>query len=117
VGELLAAAQSFREQRRRQEARKAAEAKARQEQLAAIARQKHLDALAGREPEWWAKVEELVATRLPKSYDLAVQHLVDLRDLAIRKGEGADFSRRLAVLRDAQARKVTFIGRLQDKGL
>ncbi len=117
VGELLAAAQSFREQRRGQEARHAVEERARQDHLAAIARQKHLDGMADHEPELWAKVEELIATKLPKSYDLAVQHLVDLRDLATRKGEGDDFSQQLAVLRTAQARKPTLIGRLRDKGL
>ena len=76
-----------------------------------------MDTLAGREAELWAKVEELVATRLPKSYDLAAQNLVDLRDLAVRKGEGDDFSRQLAVLCEAQGRKATFIGRLRQKGL
>jgi hypothetical protein len=117
VGQLLAAAESFRAQRERGAARKAAKEKARRERLAAIARQKHLDALAGREPELWTKVEELVSTKLPKSYDLAVQHLVDLRDLAVRKCEEADFSRRLAKLREAHARKPSFIGRLREKGL
>jgi hypothetical protein len=117
VGELLAAAEAFRAQRQREEARKAAEEKARQEHLAAIARQKHLDALAGREAHLWTKVEELVATRLPKSYDLAIEHLVDLRDLAARKGEQAGFSRHLTNLREAHARKPSFIGRLHDRGL
>jgi len=117
VGELLAAAKAFRERRQREEARKAAEEKTRQEHLAAIARQKHLDALAGQEPELWTQVEELVATKLPKSYELAVQHLVDLRDLAVSKDEEAAFSRRLAVLREAHSRKPTLIGRLRDKGL
>ncbi len=116
VGQLLAAADTFRAQRERKAARKAAEEKARREQLAAAARQKHLDGLAGREPGLWTQVEELVATKLPKSYDLAMQHLVDLRDLAVRKGEEADFSRRLARLREAHARKPSFIGRLREKG-
>jgi hypothetical protein len=117
VGELLAAAEAFRERRGREEAQKAAEGKARHEHQAAVARQKHLDALAGRELELWTQVEELIATRLPKSYDLAAQHLVDLRDLAVRKGAEADFSRRLAGLHEAHSRKPTLIGRLQDKGL
>jgi len=115
VGKLLVAAETYRAQRQREEARKAAEEKARQEHLAAIARQKHLDALAGRELELWTQVEELVATKLPRSYDLAMQHLVDLRDLAVRKSEEADFSRRLAMLRETHARKPSFIGRLREK--
>jgi hypothetical protein len=117
VGELLAAAEAFSEQRMGREARREAKEKGRQEHLAAIARQKHLDALAGREPELWTKIAKLVATKLPKRYDLAVQHLLDLRDLAAGTGAEADFSRRVAVLREAHARKPSFIGRLQDKGL
>jgi hypothetical protein len=117
VGALLAAAKAFRERHQREEARKAAEEKMRTENLAAIARQKHLAALAGREPELWTQVEELVATKLPKSYDLAVQHLVDLRDLVVRKGEEADFVGRLAALCEAHSRKPAFIRRLQDEGL
>ena len=117
VGQLLAAAQAFREQRRREAERKAAEEKVRQERLATIARGKHLDALAGKESELWAKVEELVATIQSKSYDLAIQHLVDLRDLAFRKGAESDFLRRLTVFREAHSRKSSLIGRLQQKGL
>ncbi len=49
--------------------------------------------------------------------DLAVQHLLDLRDLAVRKGEETAFSGRLVALREAHSRKPSFIGRLQDKGL
>lgn len=118
VRQLLAAAKAFTGQREREEARRAAEAKALQERQAALARQKHLDSLEGEESELWTKVEELVATKLPKSYDLAVQHLVDLRDLAVRKGAETDFSKRLALLREAHSRKrQTFIRRLDEKGL
>jgi hypothetical protein len=117
VRELLAAAEAFRTQRQRKETRNAADEKARQEHLAAIARQKHLEALAGRESGLWTKVDGLVTTKLPKSYDLALQHLVDLRDLAILKGQEAGFSRRLAQLREAHARKPSFLSRLRDNGL
>jgi hypothetical protein len=117
VAELLTAAKTWGEKRRGDEARKAAEEKARRQHLEAIAREKHLDSLAGRIPEVWAKIEELVASRQPKSYDLAAQHVVDLRDLAARQGGEADFRQRLAALREAHVRKQTFIARLRDKGL
>lgn len=42
--------------------------------------------------------------------------LVDLRDLAARNGE-AEFQQRLEELRAAQARKPTFIDRLEKAGL
>ena len=64
----------------------------------------------------WGKVESLIATKLPKSYDQALVLLVDLRDLAARK-DGADFPRRVEALRTAHARKPTFIDRLRKAGL
>jgi hypothetical protein len=61
-------------------------------------------------------VERLVATKLPKNYDQATEHLVDLRDLAARK-DAAGFRRRIETLRAAHARKPTFISRLDKAGL
>jgi len=117
VGELLAAAEAQGRKRRQEEARAAAEAKARREREAAIAREKHLDALASRGPELWASVNELIATRQPKSYDAAVRHLIDLRDLATRQGTMAEFARRVAALREAHVRKQAFVTRLGPAGL
>ena len=51
---------------------------------------------------WDSEVEALVATKQPKKYDLAVQHLVDLRDVAARQGNEA---------------KRTFTERLRGNGL
>jgi len=117
VGELLAAAEARGQKRRQEEARAAAEAKPRREREAAIAREKHLDALASRGPELWASVNELIATRQPKNYDAAVRHLVDLRDLATRQGTMAEFARRIAALREAHVRKQAFVTRLDPAGL
>jgi len=117
VGELLAAAKAWQQRRKQNEARAAAEAKARREREAAIAREKHLDALASRAPELWASVDALIATRQPKNYDAAVRHLVDLRDLAKRGGTTAEFARRIAALREAQVRKQAFVTRLDPAGL
>jgi hypothetical protein len=94
----------------------AAREKARREREAAIARAQHLAALAGREPAIWKQVEGLIASKQPKRYDQAVTLLVDLRDLAARNGE-AEFQQRLEELRAAQARKPTFIDRLEKAGL
>ncbi len=117
AGELLAVAEAQGTKHHRDENRKATEAKAERARWAAIARAKHLDAIAGRELELWAQVEELIATRLPKSYDLALQHLVDLRDLAVRQGRADDTARRVAALHEAHARKSSFIARLVEKGM
>ncbi len=116
VSDLLRAAEQVAEERERIAAEKAAKEKARQEHEAARARAKHLGQLAGKEPMLWEKVKGLIATKQPKSYDHAVELLVDLRDLAARK-DGGSFRQRVEELRVAHARKPTLIGRLHKAGL
>jgi predicted GIY-YIG superfamily endonuclease len=116
VGQLLHAAEAYTTERQRIEAEKRAKEKARREREAAIAREKHLDSLVGREGKLWTEVDGLVATKQPKNYDQAVRILVDLRDLAAR-GKNGDFGLRIAALRQAQAKKPSFIERLRKAGL
>jgi hypothetical protein len=116
VGELRRAAEEYATERNRVEAERRAKEKARHDREAAIAREKHLDSLAGRESKLWGEVDALVASKQPKSYDQAVAILVDLRDLAAR-GKARDFGIRIETLREAQARKPSFIERLRKAGL
>jgi len=116
AGELLRDAQDLAAERRRAEAETAAREKARRERAAAVARVRHLNLLSGREPTLWSQVSDLIASRQPKSYDEAVQLLVDLRDLS-RRNDGTDFSDRLEALRAEQARKPSLIHRLESAGL
>ena len=116
VAELLRAGEQAAGERERMTAENAAKEKEQRERAAVSARAKHLDQLAGKEPVLWEKVEHLVATKQPKSYDQAVQLLVDLRDLAARK-DAADFRWRVEALRTAHARKPTLIVRLERAGL
>ena len=116
VAELLRGAEQASGERRRVAAEQVAKEKARQERDAARARAKHLDQLTGKEPTLWKKVEGLIATKQPKSYDHAVEVLVDLRDLAARK-DAADFRRHVEALRALHARKPTLIDRLHKAGL
>ena len=116
VTQLLQAADAYAEERNRIEAEQRAREKARREREAAIAREKHLDSLVGREPKLWAEVDSLIATKQPSSYDQAVKILLDLRDLDAR-GEGGHFRMRLDTLRHAHARKPSFIERLRKAGL
>ncbi len=116
AGELLRDAQDLAAERRRAEAETAAREKARRERAAAVARVRHLNLLSGREPTLWSQVNDLIGTRQPKSYDEAVQLLVDLRDLSRRK-DGTDFHVRLEALRAEQGRKASLIHRLDRAGL
>lgn len=117
VGELLRSAENLVEENRRLAAQKAAEEKARREREATILRQKHLDKIEGRQPELWNEVENLISTKQPKSYDTAVKLLVDLRDLAIRKGKTDEFRSRIEAIDAAHTRKPSFIERLRKAGL
>jgi len=116
VGQLLRAAEAYTTERKRIEAEKRAKEKSRREREAAIAREKHLDSLVGREGRLWTEVDSLVATKQPKNYDQAVKILVDMRDLAAR-GKSGDFGLRIEALRQAQAKKPSFIERLRKAGL
>jgi hypothetical protein len=116
VGELLTAAEVLIEERLRIDAEKRAAQKARQERETAIARDKHLDSLAGKEAKLWDTVETLITTKQPKSYDEAMRLLVDMRDLDARI-DGGDFRMRIESLRQTHARKPTFIERLNKAGL
>jgi hypothetical protein len=116
VGQLLRAAEEYTEKRKRIEAEKRAKEKASRGREAAIAREKHLDSIIGREPKLWAEVDTLIATKQPKSYDQALKLLVDLQDLDAR-GKGGDFRQRMEALRHAHARKPSFIERLRKAGL
>jgi hypothetical protein len=117
AAELLRSAEDLAEENRRVAAQKAAEEKARRERKTAILRAKHLDEIAGREPGLWNEVENLISTKQPKSYDSAVELLVDLRDLASRKGKTDEFRTGLDAICMAHARKPSFLKRVRKAGL
>jgi len=116
VGEIRRAAEAYTEERKRIEAKQRAQELARRNREVAIAREKHLDSLVGREPKLWAEIGGLVATRQPKCYDRAVKILLDLRDLDARAGIG-DFRTRLETFCELHARKSSFIKRLGKAGM
>jgi hypothetical protein len=68
------------------------------------------------EQSLWAQCDSLIATKQPKRYDQAVRLLVDLRDLAARRGSRT-FGLRVDGLRLTHARKPSFLDRLRKAGL
>ncbi|MCW3841679.1 hypothetical protein ONA70_16385 [Micromonospora yasonensis] len=112
VGELLAAA-GERWLRRQQLAReREAAERERRERAAAAARERHLNALAGRQEQEWQRVATMIETKRPKEYDVAVALLSDLKALAERDGETEAFLRRVRQLRELHARKPSLLDRL-----
>jgi hypothetical protein len=117
AGELREAARRIEAEHVRLEEEKAAAERRRREQEAAQAREKRLQALAGREDETWQKTESLIALRNPAGYERAAALLIDLGELADRTGAFEGFAQRLAQLRARHAGKRTFISRLDAAGL
>ena len=84
VGELRTAAERIRKEIG---AKRAAQARANH--------LKKMEVLAAREGELWQEVIDLIKQKKGNSYDQAVSHLHDLRDLAQYQGEEATFQARL----------------------
>jgi hypothetical protein len=106
LGELQAEAEVYEAERERREAQEAAQA-----------RVWELEALAPREPELWREVESLLATRSATEHERGVRLLVDLRGLARHRGTQADFQRKLADIRERNARRQGLMRRMDQAGL
>jgi hypothetical protein len=110
AAELAEARARAAEQRRREE-----EARRRAARAASYA--KHLDQLATRTEAAWEKAAELIETKRPRDYDLAVSLLRDLQALAERQEDPAPFRKRFAELRAKHLRKPSLLDRFDQAGL
>ena len=117
VGELIRAGDEYREERRKAAAKNAAEKKARRGAEKAALREKHLDTIASREAETWLQVDHLIATKQPGRYNEATFLLIDLRDVATRKGKMKEFTERVTLLRNQHEKKPSLLKRLEKAGL
>jgi len=106
VSELLAAAEVWRERKRRE---CAAQAEAR--------RIVELEALARRGEDAWQEVDALIQKSQAKTYDEAVQLLLKLRDLARHQGQETVFQQRLNRICGQYSRRSGLLRRLRNVGL
>jgi hypothetical protein len=81
VLDLISRAETYAEERKRRAAEQKAKAQARKKRERALAREKYIESLIGREDSIWKKVDELIVWKQAAKYDEAVELLVDLRDL------------------------------------
>jgi hypothetical protein len=116
VGELRKAAVMHRQERERLAAQQHEQERARQEREAAIVRARQLDALAREGEHAWLRVTHLIDTNKIREYDLAVELLVDLRDLSERKGHLEDLRRRVQQLRQQYPNRPGLLQRLDRAG-
>ncbi|MFN8511205.1 MAG: hypothetical protein U0232_00325 [Thermomicrobiales bacterium] len=117
VGELLAAARDHADIRRREQARRDAEAQARRERAAAAARLTYLNDLALRQEAVWQQIDKLLELKRAKEYDEATQLLIDLRDISVPRGTTEAFRARVQDLRLRHSTKRSFLDRLDRAAL
>jgi hypothetical protein len=113
AGEILARAEIIAAKRKKEEAERRAQEKARRERADAEARKKRLEALAGKENDLWATVGRLIATKQPRRYDEAISLLQDLHDLAEMQGKGRDFKFHMGALQRENSGKSSLIERFR----
>jgi hypothetical protein len=117
VEDLLSRSETFAAERKRRAAELKAKEQARKKREEAIAREKYLESLAGREDRSWKNVGELIDSKQPAKYDEAVKLLVDLQDLNKKNGSEKVFKQKLNTICANHYRKVGFLNRLQKAGL
>jgi hypothetical protein len=115
--QLIAERDGLAEKKKKEAAERAAKEKALRDCQKAEARARYLDDLATRESATWREVETLIATKLPKSYDRAIELLVDLRDLAARSGREAEARARTEEIRQRHSKKPSLTERFARKKL
>lgn len=113
AAELLDRAAVQRERRAQAERDRRAARVAENTRRAEVARRERLARLAVEGDAAWARVAARIAEKKPSGYDLAVDLLVDLREVT----DVVEFARRLESLRREHGRKVTFVERLGHAGL
>lgn len=117
VGHILASAEMCAAERRQREDELAAAEQLRLEQREAAARTKYLGKMAGREAQIWEQAEALIQTKQPNNYARAINHLIDLGDLAARRGQESGFASSLEQLRERHQQKSSFLRRIAEAEL
>jgi hypothetical protein len=84
---------------------------------AASARQKYLKTIAPNADAIWHEALQLIELKQAQPYAEAVNHLVDLRDLAASQGNLAEFQTRITSLQKRHANRSGLLTRLQKAGL
>jgi hypothetical protein len=88
-----------------------------EQRQAALAHQRHLEALAAREPQVWQEIEALLEEKKASAYDSAVKLLRDLRDLATSRGEAVGFQQRMADIERTYSNRSALLRRLRQSRL
>jgi len=88
-----------------------------EQRRAALARQRHLEALAVRESQVWQEIEALLAEKKASAYDSAVALLKDLRDLATSRGDMTRFQQSMADIERTYSNRSALLRRMRQSRL
>ncbi|MDI6791991.1 MAG: hypothetical protein QME81_03870 [bacterium] len=106
ISALIEAAEIWRQKKKEENRRKAD-----------LARQRKLEALAGKERQVWEEIEVLIEEKKAKSYERAVELLTDLRDLAKYQGDLERFRNRLTEIERTYSNRSALLRRMRQSKL
>lgn len=92
---------------------RSAKLQAKAEAAAKAKRRKYLESLRSQQGQLWKTIDDLIARKQAQPYDQAVQHLIDLRDLAELDGNLEDFQARIRQLKQDYASRSGLLRRIR----
>ena len=93
------------------------ERQAKEKAAAQAKRRKYLKSLKPRQAQLWETIKDLIARKQAQPYKQAIQHLVDLRDLAELEGSLAIYQSRIRQMQDEYSNRSGLLRRMREAKL
>ncbi len=93
------------------------ERQAKEKAAAQAKRRKYLESLKPRQAQLWETIKDLIARKQAQPYKQAIQHLVDLRDLAELEGSLAIYQSRIRQMQDEYSNRSGLLRRMREAKL
>ena len=91
--------------------------KAREKDAAKRERRQYLESLKPEQEKMWKTIDSLISRKKSQSYDEAVQHLINLRDLAKLEGNAVEFQRRIQQIKTTYSKYPGLLRRIDAANL
>lgn len=91
--------------------------KAKEKATAEAERRRYLESLKPKQAQIWETIDALIARKQAKSYEQAIQHLVDLRDLAALEGNSATFQAQIRQMQTTYSNRPGWLRRMRSAQL
>ena len=80
-------------------------------------RRKYLESLKPQQTKIWETIKKLIVLKQAQPYEQAIQHLIDLRDLAELEGNSAIFQSRIRQMQADYSRRSGLLRRMREARL